>query len=420
MALGALTKPVQDLTAVEINELISSRAQEGESVEFKAGFSSIGSQNQSVVRDRITNDDQASLLKEIVAFANGYGGRLFVGVAERNGSPPEADMVTPIANCVDKADRLQRAFGNLIDPPMLRLDVVGIPTELDDSGVIVIDVPRSIRAPHMSKRDNRAYRRRGTESVPMDMRDIQDMTLRLVSRQSEIKEEFARCKKEFDAWADEFHSENEVGGYCLRLSFVPLDDVDLGQMHGNSNMRPEFINMVSEWKNTYTNKIPFSLIFVGYQDRPIVRGTSRWYEYPAQGISLVNYLRENGVLDVWFRCRIYSAIRENHVDVQLETLGGLLANGLRNVERVRRHAGLPSLTYGLEAQLRAFRGHGQSDYGGWRGFRQSLPVGDHVLPPFPIGRVDGFDGIVTQFITDWSNLAGSDWHGEITVDYKLG
>ena len=122
---------------------------------------------------------------------------------------------------MDNADRLQRAFGNLIDPPMLRLDVEGIPTEPDGSGVIVIDVPRSIRAPHMSKRNHRAYRRRGSESVQMDMRDIQDMTLRSASRSSEIEAEFERRKKEFDAWSEKFQSEIEAPGYCLRGKLCP-------------------------------------------------------------------------------------------------------------------------------------------------------------------------------------------------------
>ena len=90
MTVSALTKPVDELTAEDIRGLVTDQIQEGEHVEFKAGFSSNRSPNQPTGHDRITNDDQTSLLKEIVAFANGYGGRLFVGIAEQGGNPPEA------------------------------------------------------------------------------------------------------------------------------------------------------------------------------------------------------------------------------------------------------------------------------------------------------------------------------------------
>ena len=204
MTIAALTKPVDELTAEDIEALVANRIEEGEHVEFKAGFSSSGRPNQVTDRDDITKQDQTKLLKELVAFMNGYGGRLFLGVAERHGNPPVADKVNPVPNCKGNADKLLRAFGNLIDPPLVRLGMNAIETQSDGSGVIVFDVPRSIRAPHMSKRDNRSYRRRGSESVPMDMRDVQDMTLRLNSRQADIKAEFAERKQDFETNAEIF------------------------------------------------------------------------------------------------------------------------------------------------------------------------------------------------------------------------
>ena len=404
--IGALTKSIGELTSQDVEELISLEVQEGETVEFKEALSS--------------NDHKNSILKEVVALANGYGGRIFIGIAERSGNPPVAAEVRPIPDSANLADQIGRTCADLVDPPVLRLDVAGIVTDQDGSGVIVIDVPRSIRAPHMSRRGHRAYRRRGSESVPMDMRDIQDMTLRSASRFSEIEAEFRLRKEKFDEWVEGFRFSIHEIGYCMRLSFVPLDDVDLGRVHGNQTLVPEMLGMRGKIQQKEISNISLYLPWKFHQSKPIVRGTQLWSEVQERKACFYAFLWDNAGLDIWFS---YNRRNEKNLQFFSEWLGALLSNALRNVERIRRSGKIPSLLYGLETQLTIY---GQptilSSFGntGILTYEAQLPVGEHAMPRSEVGSVDGFDGLITQHFTDWFNLAGVDWDAEISVDYLLG
>ena len=402
---GALTKSIGELTSQDVNELISLGVQEGDTVEFKESLSS--------------NDHKKAVIKEVVAFANGYGGRIFIGIAERSGNPSVAAEVKAVPDCANLADQIGRACADLVDPPVLRLDVSGIATDQDGSGVIVIDVPRSIRAPHMSKRNYRAYRRRGSESVPMDMRDIQDMTLRSASRFSEIEAEFGRRRQDFDAWTEKFQSENEESGYCLRLSFVPLDDVDIGRVHLKQDVVPQFVGMKGHLRLERLSDVSLLLPRPFRQFRPVVRGTCLEGKIPYSGVWFAAQIWEHGGLEIWFG---YGEKHGSNLVLFSAWLGYLVANGLRNVERVRRYAELPLLSYGLETQLTVqgqpmiLRGFDDTHF---LGYEAQLPVGEHVMPRSEVGSVDCFDGLITQHFTDWFNLAGEEWDAEISVDYRL-
>ena len=352
MPIAALTKPVDELTSEDILDLISNRVQESESVEFKEGLSSSGIASQATSQIRLTNDDKAKILKEIVAFANGYCGRLFIGIAERPENPPVAASIRPIADCANLADRLGRVCGDLIDPPMLRLDVAGIVTEQDGSGLVVFDVPSSIRAPHMSKRDYRSYRRRGAESVPMDMREIQDMALRIGSRHSQIEAEFAKRKNAFNANAEDFCAITHQG-YCFRLSFVPLNDLDLGHVHRNPEIIPENVPLNATLTGRTDEQINVDLPWRNFEDRPIVRGTQRSVLALGPNKRRTSHKLElwsDGGLEVWF-ARVDRLGSGDSTELYPSWLVAAIGNGLRNVERVRKFAAAPSLSYGCESQL---------------------------------------------------------------------
>ena len=419
MTIPALTKPVDELTAQDIRGLVTNQIQEGELVEFKEGLSSSGNAGQSTGQFRITNEDKIKVIKEIVAFANGYGGRLFIGIKEDGGNPPVATAVAPLTDCTNLADRFGRACGDLIDPPMLRLDVKGVETEQDGSGVVVFDVPRSIRAPHLSKRDNRSYRRRGSESVPMDMRDIQDMTLRSASRFSEIETEFAKRQQSFDQNVSAYKAANDQG-YCFRSSFVPLDDVDLGHVHGNHAVAPQRVDPVAHYKNRSEDRFRLSSSSVLLNNRPVVRGTKLYSYVPEAGDIIPSWeftLWSNGGMETWYADNL---LHQDRLVLPLAELVSWFVNGLRNVERVRIYAGLPSLSYVVEAQLKIF-GKPAAFYG----LRTPMFInrhlvhkcGDRLFPRYEVGPKDSFDETVNLFAKDCFNDAGVDWGSELVVDY---
>ena len=405
--VGALTKSIGELTSQDVEELISLEVQEGETVEFKEALSS--------------NDHKNSILKEVVAFANGYGGRIFIGIAERSGSPSIAAEVRPVLDCANLADQIGRACADLIDPPVLSLDVHGVATEQDGSGVIVIDVPRSIRAPHMSRRGHRAYRRRGSESVPMDMRDIQDMVLRGNSRYTEIETEFYRREREFANYLSSLQGIAGFG-YCLRLSFVPMDEIDLGRRYRNPDIIPDLAHLSATFSHSPTERFWIQFPQQYFENRPTVRGVSRRNN---------SFIRDRGrdvlKMDIWSNGGLETWFGQNEetngtLRLYADWLVKLFANGLRNIERIRRIANLPSVAYGSEAKLSVFGkpvilyDFGEIEILTHRG---SISIGDHVLPCSEVGPIDDFNGLVNQFVEDWFNVAGRDWSREIVLDYGL-
>ena len=417
LPIAALTKPVHELNVSDIEELVTHKIREGESVEFKQALSS------GEGSDPINEQAKRPIIKEVVALANGYGGRIFLGIAESGDEPHAADRITAILDCAEIARRFEQICGDLIEPPLLRLQVAGVRTGEGGSGVIVFDVPRSIQSPHRSESDKHCYRRRGSDSVPMNMREIQDMTLRSASRFSEIEAEFGARKLEFEQLVKEFE-EHQSFGFCLRMSFVPLDVVDLGKVHGNNDVVPENKDLEACYKDQ-SDKEGFSIGYslLQHRSQPILRGTKINYLSYSNDISPTIF-RSDGVLNV-------SMIHGKNMDSEKlypHWLVGLLANGLRNIERIRRYVGNPMLIYGLEVGVHVFDENARLVDFNYSFVHNhefgvgplKLHLGDHLFPRYEIGSVDEFDGLVNTFVTDWFNNAGFDWRdNEIAVDYQL-
>ena len=66
----------------------------------------------------------------------------------------------------------------------------------DGSGIVIFRVPPSRAAPHRSI-DKECYVRRGANSVPIGMREIQDMTLARGQRDRRVEERFATSTDKF-------------------------------------------------------------------------------------------------------------------------------------------------------------------------------------------------------------------------------
>jgi Schlafen, AlbA_2 len=218
--IPAVTKALDDLTQQDLEALCDKRWPESQNVEFKSGLSADhGKQDPWHDNGPVGDYAKRKLFKEIVALANSSGGRLFLGIDESKEKPPAAESVCPLPRCHDLAESLERAANDWIEPPLTPMKVKGVPISDDGSGVVVFDVQSSHKAPHRSK-DLHCYTRRGTESVPMKMYEIQDLTLRLDRRIDEIKRNFAESKTEFRVWADRRRPEAGLG-VAFRVTAIP-------------------------------------------------------------------------------------------------------------------------------------------------------------------------------------------------------
>ncbi len=253
------------------------------------------------------------------------------------------------------------------------------------------------------------------------MRDIQDMTLRSASRFSEIEAEFTRRETEFNRKFDEF-ANRQTNGFCFRLSFVPLDDVDLGDVRRNQAVL-SLPNHLSAHLSSDSNN-PFAILPPSntYANRATVRGTKLYRHVSTNGESVPKCeftLWSNGGMEVWYADN--SRYQERLV-LPLRRVVFWFAHTLRNIERIRIQAGLPALSYGAEAQLVVF-----GEAAVFLGFSEpsfiqdlaDLKCGDHWFPRYEVGLKDSFNETVNLFVKDCFNDAGIDWRDEIVVSYGL-
>src|ERR1700722_7264641 len=199
--LSALTKPLESITAADLRELTERQWPETENVEYKGDLHRENNRPDAWhTGGNISVPSKNKIFKELVAFANTSGGRLFLGIAETRDKPPRADDLQAIPRCCELAERLEQSIVNSIDPPLTFFRVVGIPID-GDSGVVVAEVSASYNGPHRSP-DLECYVRKGTNSVPVRMREIHDIVMRLSRRQDEVQRRFSDRQQRFQRWVN--------------------------------------------------------------------------------------------------------------------------------------------------------------------------------------------------------------------------
>jgi Putative DNA-binding domain len=279
MARDLFIDPIDDIKFDDIANLVSNQPEEGIRLEFKRDLSTSDGRPDRWMRDqsaigRVARDDIA---KEVVAFANAYGGVIIVGIAETEDHPHRAkELASPqIPRVADCAEQLISALRSIIDPPLPMLDVRGVVSSANGEGVVLIRVPSSPSAPHGYGTPPAAYVRHGSESRPLSMRELQSTFFerrtrleRVTSRQNELS---ALAQ---ELWASRRHGESQGGpipsldlpAIQFRCSLVPTDDFAIDNFPDRflgspqTSPRPEIDNMTtvvalptwtSEWRRRY-------------------------------------------------------------------------------------------------------------------------------------------------------------------------
>jgi Putative DNA-binding domain len=180
-----IPKPLNEITWSDIEALRDSGREEDDMIEYKGSFS--GGPDFLAFNENQQKKAVDGIAKEAIAFLNGRGGDIVIGVKEAANDHPKIETITPIANIDATADRLGQALAALIEPTQSALSVRAVRQSEDATdGVIIVRAPSSLRAPHRSTRTKECYVRRGKESVPMPMDEVQDLTLRRDVSRSEL------------------------------------------------------------------------------------------------------------------------------------------------------------------------------------------------------------------------------------------
>lgn len=123
-----------DLDWQGMHLIIEEHLKESEVIDFK-----------SSLYDLTVEEQQDEFAKDVSAFANNRGGLLLLGIKDVNNA---AESVSPVKFSDSFESRCQQVILSLVSP-RVPLNFKRIPQESDpDSGILIIEIPRSSNSPH--------------------------------------------------------------------------------------------------------------------------------------------------------------------------------------------------------------------------------------------------------------------------------
>lgn len=129
----------------------------------------------------VNQDDVLNELgKQLSAFANTGGGRIFYGVTDE-GAVDGGGVTRIIRGRQSTKDWLETVVPSVVEYEILGVNVYEILPRTEgsviasDKAIYVVDIPDSERAPHQSKRDSKYYVRLGGRSQPASHKLIDDI-----------------------------------------------------------------------------------------------------------------------------------------------------------------------------------------------------------------------------------------------------
>ena len=398
-----ITKQLFEIGWDDILALIRVEREEDDTIEFKSGFSS--GADFTVFNDKAQREAVDTLLSEVLAFLNTRGGDLVIGIAEAPDRAVAA-AATPVPNVSEVADRLARSFAALIEPAQTSVHLRAIVDPGDPTqGLIVIRVQASLRAPHRSKRTRQCYVRRGNESVPMAMDEIQELTVYRTElrreRQTLLTEQFS----DFVIGRSE-HRSLPPPIFHVRLVYLPF--VDLSLEIGDPELR-----CLSRRECTYfradgtqlQNNVALGPLIGGW--KPMLRGRrndSFVVRSDDAGLKLASVrLKSRGILTHEFATQYRS--KSGVATVHWSWLLGFFAQAAKQLEQLLKIH--PSL---LPGTLRAgIRSEGDVNLAVGEGFFEeayALPNDTLFLPDYPLETSSDLSNYFLQVQTDVMSLVG--------------
>jgi len=351
--LEALTKPLEEITPADLEELTRHGWPESENVEYKAELhrEKGNQQDRWYAGGDISDASKKKIFKELVAFANTSGGRLFLGIRETHEKPPRAESIQPVPQCAELAERLEQAAISSIDPPVTFFHVIGRPTAPDGAGVIIAEVSASYSGPHRSS-DRECYVRKGTNSVPIGMREIQDIVMRLSRRQDELQRRLTERKDLFERWIGRGRRGTPNLQVGFRLTAIPVG----GPLHLEQVFRNPLVShglfdeVLGTWKDSDSPQ-PFRSPKRDLSENPVLGGT-KWRSFGDDHGAAEKVILRDGLIDIWFKTPWYGQEGSKRFPhLQFQWIVALSANILCGINAFRAATQAPNCEYALQLEL---------------------------------------------------------------------
>jgi hypothetical protein len=429
--MSVTQKPLGEITWNDILKLCADQETEGPELEFKrdlpakAGRRDPWLDNCQSIGEYARNE----IAKEVVAFANTYGGTVLVGIEETKDKPNRASRPAPLPQAHELARRLRQAIYDVIDPPLPVLEATGVEADSGKNGVIVIRVSVSRRRPHRLTPNKEIYTRRADESAVMDMRQVQELTIHALAEARRIEDDIEKSRATFREAAQEWMGSEQVTestnhtvtlmsapkpGCAFKLFAVPTAPIDLGRVAGRSDIYPIFGAIkVAVQGQSYDAEWPFSPT----DWRPTLRAIfaeSSFSEYKHRYV-----LRTDGSCEL----SLFQRRSNDQKGFFVEWLVAAVAGMLFWIERIRRAGGVFGLEYALAVEFNIIKVpavlcvYGARQFSGFRNVQ--LPSGEISFPLISVGGEEEFETLLERFDEDIWNYAGKHFPGSApTFDVK--
>jgi hypothetical protein len=347
--LGAFTKPLLAVAASDILEVCAQAWPEDYQVEFKGSLPVKKGNDHPWMggAEDIGEHARDEILSELVGFANSQGGTLILGVTETREKPPRAHSVEPLPRIGDLARRFEDQARSCIDPPLAALQIRSIDIE-NGRGVIVFRTNPSHVAPHRLTTTRNAYVRRGSSTMKMTMREIQNMTLDTARGLAGIEAAFEKRQEAFQKWAGPRQVSRMLG--CVRITALPLQELP---NPGRLLRRNDLFLPLRRFRVAIGDRQADLVVpnLSGVREDPILRGVARHDD--TEGAHVRQELSQRGGVDLWLGIHP----RDEQPPLLLLYHGyvlGAVANVLALIDNFRASVGFPGAEYGLEVEIARF------------------------------------------------------------------
>jgi Schlafen, AlbA_2 len=367
--------PIDEITFEHISDLADEKVEEGIRLEFKRTFSTSDGQPDKWMRDQsgIGRNARNDIAKEVVAFANAYGGVVIIGIDETDDHPKRARQLAfpQIPRVAECAEQLARALRGIVDPPLPMLEVRGIASGASGEGVVVIRVGPSPSGPHGFGIPPATYVRHGSESKPLSMRELQSMFFERRTRLERVesrRRELSRLAQEL--WRQQLTgtllkiSKNEAFAkhkpcFQFRCSLVPTDDLAI-------------------------DNFPDQFLQIGRSPKPVITGTAEVVVLPEFAQEWIRRYRavehaRNSADQRYWQVSLESdgAINQMSIVAKVDPIRGthetdlfkiapawyarVVLQGIVLAEWLRRWAARPDVEYALDGEFNNNGAHVVSD-----------------------------------------------------------
>lgn len=404
-----IPKPLNEIEWSDIEVLRDCGREEDDTIEFKGSFK--GGSNFLEFNDGKQAAAVDAVAKEAIAFLNSRGGDILIGVKEFENDHPKIEAITPVANAHRSLDRLAQSLAAIIEPAQSALTFRAVSRSADsDEGVIIVRAQSSLRAPHRSKRVRECYIRRGRESVPMPMDEVQDLSV----RRADLRKE---RRTKLDGLLNDVSSDR-VGRVTLpekrfrvRAIYMPLVEkqISIDDDLCRKLLGYDPVLRIGGQKNAIG--MPFRNLGINF--RPILRGRriENFLDRSGDGVEFLfcyKDIHESGVVTADFSCHCQLSNNEfSKYGLFQDWIAGYAANALVSIKSVIENR--PELSDGyLGVAFYASKDISSSAGNGVWSSDHLWPEGVIILPIFEIGTNFDLVSVFAQIQVDANAILGID------------